>query len=271
MLFALIFTIEMIIKVLGFGCESYFKDRLNKLDFSIVVMSIIDVCIFFYREHMIAHYDNFDDKGKIAVLGEASAVFMIARLFRVLKLAKAWRSFDYFLVTIYKTMSRIGSFALVLLLFMFGFSMLGMELFANELRFSYDNHAVPYFGDYSNNETVSELHSLPPSNFDDFPNAFISVFIVLTNDGWTPIYWDHYRMERKSVIATVFFIMLVVFGQWILFNLFLAILLKEFDERGLIQQNDDDSSKKKNICDRLKCCMKTVTTVEKKAAVKNDQ
>ena len=29
--------------------------------------------------------------------------------------------------------------------------------------------------------------------------------------------------------------MLVVFGQWILFNLFLAILLKEFDERGLMQ------------------------------------
>ena len=113
---------------------------------------------------------------------------MIARLFRVLKLAKAWTSFHYFLLTIYNSLIRISSFALILLLFMFGFSLLGMELFANSLRFDYHNKAVPYFGDYSANSSVSHYHSYPQSNFDNFQNAFTSVFIVLTNDGWTPIY-----------------------------------------------------------------------------------
>jgi len=247
MLFAFIFTVEMIIKMIAFGFGSYFRDRQNKMDFSIVVFSIIDVCIFYYREYMIKNHD-FNDKGKLAIWGEVTTVFAIARLFRVLKLAKAWTSFDYFLVTIIKTMSRIGSFAVVLLLFMFTFSMLGMELFANKLRFGFDDKAVPYFGDYSNDPKVSRNYSYPPSNFDNFPNAFISVFIVLTNDGWTPIYWDHYRIQNQNMesVATLFFTLLVVFGQWILFNLFLAILLKEFDERGLIQRSDSGKKSGKN-------------------------
>jgi hypothetical protein len=33
--------------------------------------------------------------------------------------------------------------------------------------------------------------------------------------------------------VSVFFIGLVILGQWILFNLFLAILLKEFDEASM--------------------------------------
>ena len=33
----------------------------------------------------------------------------------------------------------------------------------------------------------------PTSNFNNFQNAFISVFIVFANDGWSTIYFNHYR------------------------------------------------------------------------------
>ena len=68
MVFAMIFIVEMVIKMLGFGCTSYFKDPLNKMDFSIVMLSILDLFIFLYRQYMIANYE-FDDKSKIAVWG----------------------------------------------------------------------------------------------------------------------------------------------------------------------------------------------------------
>jgi hypothetical protein len=55
---------------------------------------------------------------------------------------------------------------------------------------------------------------------------------VIANDGWSSIYFDHYRVLGGG-ISTLFFIGLVVLGQWILFNLFLAILLKEFDDRSM--------------------------------------
>jgi hypothetical protein len=56
---------------------------------------------------------------------------------------------------------------------------------------------------------------------------------VIANDGWTPIYFDHYR-AAGAVRSTIFFLGLLVLGQWILFNLFLAILLKEFDDRSMV-------------------------------------
>jgi hypothetical protein len=56
-----------------------------------------------------------------------------------------------------------------------------------------------------------------------------SVFIVLAGDGWTAIFFDHYRVVG-SVTSTFFFVSLIILGQLILFNLFLSILLKEFDD-----------------------------------------
>lgn len=54
----------------------------------------------------------------------------------------------------------------------------------------------------------------------------------MTNDSEAQIYYDHYR-TAGPVASTLFFIMLVIFGQKILLNLFLAILLENFDESAL--------------------------------------
>ena len=69
-----------------------------------------------------------------------------------------------------------------------------------------------------------ENGSSPNSSFDTFLSAFVSVFIVLANDGWTNIYYDHYRAVSGSM-ATSYFVILLIVGQFILLNLFLAILL----------------------------------------------
>ena len=76
---------------------------------------------------------------------------------------------------------------------------------------------------------------MPDQNFDNFFNATVSVFILIANDGWTPIYFDHYRAVG-GVLATAYFLGTVIIGQWILFNLFLAILLKEFDDHSMAQE-----------------------------------
>ena len=80
---------------------------------------------------------------------------------------------------------------------------------------------------------------IPDSDFNSFIDAVLSVFIVLANDGWSTIYFDHaraFRADGKSTaLPTIFFIMLIIIGQNILFQLFLAILLQEFDERSLIE------------------------------------
>ena len=61
-------------------------------------------------------------------------------------------------------------------------------------------------------ENASEKFGVPNSNFDTLYNAFISVYIVLANDGWTTIYFDCSRMVGP-VPSSIFFISLFILGQ----------------------------------------------------------
>ena len=129
-------------------------------------------------------------------------------------------------------MTKIGSIAVILTIFIFTYAIMGMELFSHKLRFDYTNKPVNYFATFAS-DVVSPIHSVPDSNFDSILNATTAVFIVLANDGWSTIYFDYYRTSG-AVVSTVFFISLLVLGQTILFNLFLSILLKEFDSLTLM-------------------------------------
>jgi hypothetical protein len=69
----------------------------------------------------------------------------------------------------------------------------------------------------------------PKYNFDTFLNSFTTVFIILTNDGVSAIFQDFYRACGPGT-SLIFFILLSIIGQKILLNLFIAILLENFDE-----------------------------------------
>lgn len=94
-----------------------------------------------------------------------------------------------------------------------------MELFAYRVKFdSHDKLSLD-----------GEDSKFPQSTFNNFAEAFISVFIVLANDGWTKIYFDHYR-ATDSVTASFYFLTLLIVGQFILLNLFIAILIENFEQ-----------------------------------------
>jgi len=43
--------------------------------------------------------------------------------------------------------------------------------------------------------------------------SVISVFIVIANDGWSTIYFNHARMpEINNVVAVFYFVSLIIFG-----------------------------------------------------------
>ncbi len=75
--------------------------------------------------------------------------------------------------------------------------------------------------------------SFPLANFNNFLDAFLTVFTVLTGDVWSSIYINYYRAVGNGETAIIFFISLIVIGEKILLNLFLAILLENFDEDSL--------------------------------------
>jgi len=136
-------------------------------------------------------------------------VFRIFRVVRIFKLARTWPRLEFFLTTMVNTISNVGSFGILLSIFIFMYAILGMEVLSYKVRLNRFDKPVPYF--ITNNTDVSEKFSVPDSNFDTFMNAVTSVFIVLANDGWTTIYFNYYRTVGP-VTSSLFFVSLVVIG-----------------------------------------------------------
>jgi hypothetical protein len=129
----------------------------------------------------------------------------------VFKLAKTWKRFELLLQTIANTLKDVATFSI--LIFIFIFSLLGMELFAHKIKF------------HEETEKVDLVNGKSPSfNFDSFLNSFSLVFIILTNDGTSGIYYNLYRAVSPFQ-STLYIVFLTLLGQKVMLNLFVAILL----------------------------------------------
>jgi hypothetical protein len=66
---------------------------------------------------------------------------------------------------------------------------------------------------------------------------------VLANDGWTNIYFNHYH-QAEPISATIYFISLVIIGQFVLLNLVIAIIIENFEYHSV---KNDLASKLDNL------------------------
>ena len=72
-------------------------------------------------------------------------------------------------------MKDIVNFFVLLLVVVFVFSLLGVELFNNYVRFDDNNMVVP----------LEDPNGAPPvQNFDSFENSLVSIFVCLIGDDW---------------------------------------------------------------------------------------
>ncbi len=150
------------------------------------------------------------------------SIFRSLRLVRLFKMVKQWKSLHILLGTIYKAASDIRSFGLLLSLFVFIYSLIGCQLFANRLHFE-DKTGI-HIGIMDSRYTHTVI---PRSNFDDLFRSAITVFQVLSGENWNEVMYDCWK--AASWASPLYFISLFIFGSFIILNLFLAIMLKRFE------------------------------------------
>ena len=204
--FTIIFTFEVVIKIIGVGVRGFASDRFNIFDSVIVLISLIE---------MVVEALNNDDEGGGGSGGAISAMRAL-RLFRVFKLFKAG-DLRTLLDGIAFTILAVGDYCILLLLFIYVFALLGMSMFAGKVKFNAD-------GDIDYEDPEAEV---PRANFDHVLWAMITVFFVMIGENWNSTMYDH--MRGTSKFASLYFIALVILGNIIMLNLFLAILLGNFD------------------------------------------
>lgn len=126
----------------------------------------------------------------------------------------------------------IISFMILLILFIFIFALLGMEFFAQRVRFDEDTGlVVPY-------KELQERYNTDPyslvalrNNFDSISRALTSVFVIAMEDDWQWQIVNHViPFDRKySLPIIIGFILCVCIISLTLLSLFTAIIIEKFD------------------------------------------
>ncbi|XP_037643600.1 voltage-dependent R-type calcium channel subunit alpha-1E isoform X4 [Sebastes umbrosus] len=183
-----LFLAEMFLKMYGLGFRLYFHSAFNKFDCGVIVGSIFEVVWGFFRPGM-----SF-----------GISVLRALRLLRIFKITKYWASLRNLVVSLMSSMKSIISLLFLLFLFIVVFALLGMQLFGGRFIFE----------DYT------------PTNFDTFPAAIMTVFQILTGEDWNEVMYNGIRSQggvQYGMWSSIYFIVLTLFGNYTLLNVFLAI------------------------------------------------
>uniref|UniRef100_A0A8C0IXF0 Voltage-dependent L-type calcium channel subunit alpha n=1 Tax=Chelonoidis abingdonii TaxID=106734 RepID=A0A8C0IXF0_CHEAB len=193
-----LFAAEMLLKMYALGLRQYFMSLFNRFDCFVVCMGILEIILV-----------------EINVMSPLGiSVLRCIRLLRIFKITRYWTSLSNLVASLLNSVRSIASLLLLLFLFIIIFSLLGMQLFGGKYDF--------------------EDMEVRRSTFDNFPQALISVFQILTGEDWNSIMYNGIMAyggpSFPGVLVCIYFIILFVCGNYILLNVFLAIAVDNLAE-----------------------------------------
>ncbi|KAM4756649.1 sodium channel protein type 4 subunit alpha [Cyanocitta cristata] len=202
LVFTGIFTAEMVLKLIALDPYEYFQQGWNIFDSFIVTLSLVEL-------------------GLANVQG--LSVLRSFRLLRVFKLAKSWPTLNMLIKIIGNSVGALGNLTLVLAIIVFIFAVVGMQLFGK----SYIECVCK----------ISVDCTLPRWHMNDFFHSFLIVFRILCGE-WIETMWDCMEVAGQTMCLIVF-MMVMVIGNLVVLNLFLALLLSSFSADSLAASDDD--------------------------------
>uniref|UniRef100_A0A8C6SRG5 Sodium channel protein n=1 Tax=Neogobius melanostomus TaxID=47308 RepID=A0A8C6SRG5_9GOBI len=202
LVFTGIFTAEMFFKLIAMDPYYYFQVGWNIFDSIIVTLSLVEL-------------------GLANVQG--LSVLRSFRLLRVFKLAKSWPTLNMLIKIIGNSVGALGNLTLVLAIIVFIFAVVGMQLFGK----SYKDCVCK----------ISEDCELPRWHMHDFFHSFLIVFRILCGE-WIETMW-HCMEVAGPAMCLIVFMMVMVIGNLVVLNLFLALLLNSFSGDNLAPGEED--------------------------------
>ncbi|XP_052523570.1 voltage-dependent N-type calcium channel subunit alpha-1B-like isoform X6 [Tympanuchus pallidicinctus] len=207
-----LFLTEMSLKMYGLGPRNYFHSSFNCFDFGVIVGSIFEVIW-------------------AAVKPGTSfgiSVLRALRLLRIFKVTKYWNSLRNLVVSLLNSMKSIISLLFLLFLFIVVFALLGMQLFGGQFNFR--------------DET-------PTTNFDTFPAAILTVFQILTGEDWNAVMYHGIESQggvHSGMFSSIYFIVLTLFGNYTLLNVFLAIAVDNLANAQELTKDEEEMEEATN-------------------------
>uniref|UniRef100_A0A3P9NQ46 Voltage-dependent L-type calcium channel subunit alpha n=1 Tax=Poecilia reticulata TaxID=8081 RepID=A0A3P9NQ46_POERE len=203
-----LFTCEMLVKMYSLGLQAYFVSLFNRFDCFVVCGGI--------TETILVELEIMSPLG--------ISVFRCVRLLRIFKVTRHWQSLSNLVASLLNSMKSIASLLLLLFLFIIIFSLLGMQVFGGKFNFD---------------ETQTKR-----STFDNFPQALLTVFQILTGEDWNAVMYDGIQAyggpSSSGMVVCFYFIILFICGNYILLNVFLAIAVDNLADEEEEEDNDEN-------------------------------
>lgn len=202
----IIFTIEICLKFIGLGFVEFYNDIFNIFDAIIVSLSLTEIAI-----------------GTGSQILSAIKVIRVLRTVRILRISRILRNLKFMrtLIKIFQiTLEQFVYITLLLILFLTIFSLIGMQFYAGKWTF------------LGPGEVVAQ-------NFETFIDAFLAMVDIMSIVNWNDTQTLMARTDVHYLISCFYLISWIFIGNYILLNLFIAVLLEGFSSAVMLNQIED--------------------------------
>jgi voltage-gated sodium channel len=169
----------------------------NWFDFLIVAVSVTSLF-----QHLFEHPEFL----------VVSRLFRVLRVLRLLEISSELKSVEHKIVSIIPT---IFSFALLLGILLYIYSIIGIYLFSH--------------------------HQYDHADFTSLGHAFITLFQLMTLDGWSDMMYAASASYNDSWLIKAYFVSFVVLTAIVSFNVFVAVLTSQVHEKFISDQKVNKS------------------------------
>ncbi|KAJ8609556.1 hypothetical protein CTAYLR_006031 [Chrysophaeum taylorii] len=204
-----LFLVEFALKWSGLG-EGYWRNATNCFRGFVAIWGIFDT----YASRLPVVSARFKFQQGLASLFRCLRLGQFIQLSGVLDEAHS---------TIQATLAEIGAIVALLAIFCYVYALLGMAIFANQLRITLVGKKI-HLGS-SNFESYANPPLNSFANFDTIGNAIVTVFQLTIGSNWASVN-SRLWIGTNGLTAVLYCISIVAFGSWILINLFLSVLIK---------------------------------------------
>uniref|UniRef100_A0A3B4AT44 Voltage-dependent L-type calcium channel subunit alpha n=1 Tax=Periophthalmus magnuspinnatus TaxID=409849 RepID=A0A3B4AT44_9GOBI len=231
MIFTVVFTIEMIIKLMALRAHHYFIDPWNSFDALIVVGSVLDIavsefsvilcCIHFtYLYFTLLCTFYLSESGKVSI-----TFFRLFRVLRLVKLLSKGEGIRTLLWTFVKSLQALPYVGLLIAMIFFIYAVIGMQTFG---KVAIDDN--------------TEINR--NCNFQTFFMAVLVLFRCATGEQWQEIMLAALPGRRcdpeadiepgeeyscGSNLSYIYFISFFMLCAYLIINLFIAVIMDNFE------------------------------------------
>ncbi|KAM9752083.1 voltage-dependent L-type calcium channel subunit alpha-1D isoform 1-T1 [Menidia menidia] len=222
MIFTVVFTIEMIIKLMALRAHHYFIDPWNSFDALIVVGSVLDIVVSEFSGGGGGHGEGGTkgEHGKVSI-----TFFRLFRVLRLVKLLSKGEGIRTLLWTFVKSLQALPYVGLLIAMIFFIYAVIGMQMFG---KVAVDD----------------DTHINRNCNFQTFFMAVLVLFRCATGEQWQEIMLAALPGRRcdpesdvepgeeftcGSNLGYLYFISFFMLCAYLIINLFIAVIMDNFE------------------------------------------